>query len=672
MKSWCQAQFKWGLRLVSLFSLTNGNNSMMDLFCPNCASYLGPYQSCCSCGWARLDADRQVPTALAWSKPATLSGSPRGQPLIFNELILFAWGSPRRGGGVTALQREDGKIRWQIELDFAVTGIAAEQGRIYFGTTGLLQKGARLYCCNPDTQIPEGEILWKESLPGGVWDAPTVADTRVYAACDDGSLVCLDIRTGAPVPGWPVKVEAGPSWLIESGNQLIVISKTGKILQVDPIHGSRSSPLTLEKPISARPVIHNTTLYAGCQDGSLIAISLLSRKRSILAQDLKQIVAQPILADDRLWVGAHDYLMHAYDLKIGKELWRSQPCDRSISSTAAIGNDLVVFGSNDGSIYAVREIDGEPFWRYKTSQGRPVTGSVAFAKDVFYVANIDGEVFSINWHLGQYEAAGRHLEMLGRSLDAIPYYLLAAETEQQNLERKQRCFRLAQSLMKKNGRYEWKANLNEVAAIEAPEMIAQDLERAAELKSVPEQSAILFHRAAGWYEEAQQPARAETCRLKAIRRARAPYLTFTSIEIPHNCRMGDEVWIAFKIQNLGNAPARNVRMRVAGNLKVPYIFDIGHDFSPQCAPVHVEIPVTPTSSGNLILEVFFSDDHLNQWSIRRIVPWTVRPFEGIDINGDVGSLVLNDLPKEIRINGMVGLFKVRREQPGDFKVSPSS
>jgi outer membrane protein assembly factor BamB len=72
----------------------------------------------------------------------------------------------------------------------------------------------------------------------------------------------------------------------------------------------------------------------------------------------------PVAANGRLFVAETDkHTLDALDMTTGKELWRFI-ADGRIDSPPTIYRGMVLFGSNDGRVYCLRESDGRLVWRF--------------------------------------------------------------------------------------------------------------------------------------------------------------------------------------------------------------------------------------------------------------------------------------------------------------------
>lgn len=78
--------------------------------------------------------------------------------------------------------------------------------------------------------------------------------------------------------------------------------------------------------------------------------------------------------------------------------WRFKTGNK-VRSTPAIYEGLVIFGSNDGSVYAVEESGGKQRWVFPT--GGPVSSSPAVAEGVAYIQSGEGKVYALDAKTGK-------------------------------------------------------------------------------------------------------------------------------------------------------------------------------------------------------------------------------------------------------------------------------
>jgi outer membrane protein assembly factor BamB len=106
-----------------------------------------------------------------------------------------------------------------------------------------------------------------------------------------------------------------------------------------------------------------------------------------------------VVADNRVYVASTDaHSVHALDALTGESLW-NYSLDGRIDSPPTIYQGLVLCGSRDGSVYALRATDGALVWRFRAaseerlivSRGQlesiwPMSGSVLVVNDTVYIA----------------------------------------------------------------------------------------------------------------------------------------------------------------------------------------------------------------------------------------------------------------------------------------------
>ncbi|MBN1666866.1 MAG: PQQ-like beta-propeller repeat protein, partial [Anaerolineales bacterium] len=261
------------------------------LFCPICQAYLRPTDSSCSsCGRERLLAEIPLePGKPLWS--AYLPGSARGQPVVCDGLVLFAWGTSYAGGGLGALDRLTSKVCWTREVEHnPQTGPVLQGDRVYLAASGL---GKSSLAC---WRLLDGERMWSESFPGFVSSLPLLGEKRIFISTNDGHLHAFDSLDGTPLRGWPQQLEPGKLWLLHYANRLLAVSENGGIYILDSYShtGAPARAFSFGVKLTSPPALSKDTLYCGADGGQLLALNLKDGRPRVLAGGLKKIVAAPL------------------------------------------------------------------------------------------------------------------------------------------------------------------------------------------------------------------------------------------------------------------------------------------------------------------------------------------------------------------------------------------
>jgi eukaryotic-like serine/threonine-protein kinase len=268
-------------------------------------------------------------------------------PLVHGDLVVFGSGD----GSVYALDRASGALRWRHRTEGIVHAAPiAEGGLVYIGGFG-----GRLYALRADSGEPAWsfDTLGSTFFPrGGIQRAAAVADGVVYFGSRDYNLYALDAETGAV--HWNLRDPAG--WII------------------------------------APPLLLDGTVYIGSSDPyRFYAVHHRSGAARWTTRVPSRVFGGAAAVGDRIAFGGFDGRLYLVDRADGSVLWTYQTAASreryasvhtesgditeemrtlyrdgrgleaenrilslgSIAGTPAVNGATVIFGSTDGSLYAV-------------------------------------------------------------------------------------------------------------------------------------------------------------------------------------------------------------------------------------------------------------------------------------------------------------------------------
>ncbi len=227
-------------------------------------------------------------------------------------------------------------IAWQFKTGASVRSTAiVTNGLVIFGSND-----GHLYALNKTT----GTLQWKYNCGSAVTSSPAYSNGLVYIISEEQELFALQVSTGKVT--WNKKIGENkpydwgfdyyyPSPVIH-GDTLIVASADGKILSLDKKDGKVSWSFTAKHFIRATPGLLDGWIYCGDINGDMYAL------------DSK--------------TGTQKWMFQTYGSKLNND---TIGFDRkAIISSAAVENDVVLFGSRDGFLYCVNRFTGEERWRF--------------------------------------------------------------------------------------------------------------------------------------------------------------------------------------------------------------------------------------------------------------------------------------------------------------------
>jgi outer membrane protein assembly factor BamB len=217
-----------------------------------------------------------------------------------------------------------------------------------------------MYMMNPQhTGIAKS--LGPVSLPTTKWSAdfvsgslfisPSIAigsDGTLYIGSKDGFLYAINPNTGNFIPGWPIELEENPS----------------------------NSSLIFPKAIYTTPAIGpDGTIYVGSNEGKFYALDRAGNIKWTFVFSL-QLQSSPVIDifnNIYLCVGSHKIVIGDADYQ-GYSKWNILLNTGNIfTCSPAVGFYYSYIGADDGFVYAMNSINGDPIWRFNT--GLPILSS---------------------------------------------------------------------------------------------------------------------------------------------------------------------------------------------------------------------------------------------------------------------------------------------------------
>ena len=117
----------------------------------------------------------------------------------------------------------------------------------------------------------------------------------------------------------------------------------------------------------------------------------------------------PVIADSRIFVGDFEGVLHAIELKTGKELWTANINKLNESSqsksvigfmsAAAVNQGKVVIGDFNGKVYCFEASNGKHVWTYEIDQ--QVASGANFYGNSALVTSESGSMFALDLNTGE-------------------------------------------------------------------------------------------------------------------------------------------------------------------------------------------------------------------------------------------------------------------------------
>jgi len=257
---------------------------------------------------------------------------------------------------------------------------------------------------------PPFRKLWRYTDRPLLEFPPIFVGGVLYAVNNNGYAFALDADSGRTL--WKRRIgtlnASSPAYY---KHRLYIVNLVpGHIVKLDAKTGRTIWKRQLPGRAESSPVVIDRTVYFGCEDGNLYALSTLSgdvRWATDLGGGVK---AAPAYYGGRLYVGDYGGYMNAVDAKTGKLIWQSGSLGPGFGgsgafySTPAVAFGRVYAGNNDGRVYSYGLRDGTLAWSHSTGgyvYSGPTVASTRHSPPSVYIGSFDGNVYSLNAKNGE-------------------------------------------------------------------------------------------------------------------------------------------------------------------------------------------------------------------------------------------------------------------------------
>jgi outer membrane protein assembly factor BamB len=313
--------------------------------------------------------------SLLWTY--TTGGPVQSPPVVVNGVVYVG----SNDGNVYALKASTGALLWSYTTFSPV--VAVSNGEVYVGSQP--QNGPwPFYALNAST----GAVRWSFGTSVAVFNPPTIVNGVVYIGglsrdyalnANDGSQVWTDMH------GYSL----ASSMAFADG---VVYFGT-----------DNSGPTVVSSPAVANGVVYAAT-YMGslnASDGSprcFVGPNGMAALDAITCAVLWNYSAggtvtssSPAIANGVVYFGSDGGNVYALNASNGALLW-TYANSGAVQSSPAVANGVVYIGSDDNNLYALNANTGAQLWGYTT--GGSVESSPAVANGVVYVGSDDGNVYA--------------------------------------------------------------------------------------------------------------------------------------------------------------------------------------------------------------------------------------------------------------------------------------
>jgi len=270
------------------------------------------------------------------------------------------------GGYIFALNTDNGKERWQTQVDsWRVSPPAVVEGSVYVAS------GESLYALDADN----GKERWRFPLGVGALSSPAVVDGTVYiGGGEDGNVYAVDAATGEERWHFPV-AEHGAAASVAVDDGVVYADGDPYTWALDAATGEERWHFKKSQYTdSSSPAVAEGVVFLGNVE-FLYAIDAARGEAVWHAPSGNDPVPPPAVANGLAYFARAEAfdLLSAFDAATGDVRWRIQTGDDMMDQPVVVGDTLYVGGR---SLYALDAKTGEEFWHSDLDTAEKNDGSI--------------------------------------------------------------------------------------------------------------------------------------------------------------------------------------------------------------------------------------------------------------------------------------------------------
>jgi outer membrane protein assembly factor BamB len=257
----------------------------------------------------------------------------------------------------------------------------------------MFKKDASHSGFSTDAVNPPLTVVWKFDLGSDSDSSPVIVNDVLYVGSNYG-IHAIDAKTGAGL--WTTHtngfVKSAPT---VADGVLYVGADDNRFYAMDINDGTlKWIYKNSTNGYTSSPIVVNNLAYEGSKGGSFYAFDVRNGEISWQVLTGKVIESSPAMGDGIIVFGTNGGIIIAVDPVTRKEKWRYDTGISDILSSPLIAEGNVFVGSNDGNVYALAATNGTLKWKY--SIGSNIQSSPSYKDGTIFIGSRDSNLYAID------------------------------------------------------------------------------------------------------------------------------------------------------------------------------------------------------------------------------------------------------------------------------------
>lgn len=307
----------------------------------------------------------------------------RSSPAIHEDYIYVV----STDGILKAINMETGEEEWDLDLEAKTNSSPViHSNRLYIGCEDGLKA----------VNIKDHKIIWKYDC-GSVESSPCFYEDRIYFGSDDGHLygldsdgkVDMDKKLDGELKSSPIAVD----------DSIYIGSTNGKLYCIGTDKDDNWNFTTGDEILSSPGFVNDTVIF-GSSDGDLYCLNTSDGNLNWKVDLNNKVISSPTIDehDNSVFVGSDEGNFTCLDIRDGTIKWSRHIGDK-IRSTAALKDNMVAFGADNGYLYVLNKYTGQEVFTYNPGTvlfNSKITSSPVINGNSLFFADDSGYLYSLN------------------------------------------------------------------------------------------------------------------------------------------------------------------------------------------------------------------------------------------------------------------------------------
>ena len=266
-----------------------------------------------------------------------------GTPAMADDLVYLGG----YNGKIYAFDSSSLATRWvyprEGSLEPIVSGPVAALGKVYIGSSD-----GKLYALDADT----GDIEWEFETGDKIWSTPTIDGDRLFIGSFDNKLYALSAADGSKKWEFETGGAIAATPLVYN-NTVYVGSFDRYLYALNTEDGSLRWKFMGESWFWAKPVVYDNVIYAGSLDGKVYILHAETGDEIVDAIDLgSPISASPVVVNSSVIFASQQGAVYALDTG-SKELRKLVDVEKEVYGPLSASQGIVYLHTQDLTLHPI-------------------------------------------------------------------------------------------------------------------------------------------------------------------------------------------------------------------------------------------------------------------------------------------------------------------------------